>query len=89
MKKLEHNTNDKNKSDNQNANPAAETTLIFALQNSAIDPNLNPNLKPSAINLDFDKFCTIYIINKSTKIVKCHKSMTSANKKLEEVNVNL
>lgn len=77
-----HDTDKDNNSDKQNN---TNISLALALKTSA----LNPILEISAIDPDFEKLCMICVASKSTRTVKRHKSMTSANEKLEEMHADL
>ena len=87
--KLEHNTDEKNKLDNQDVNPVAEIVFTFILQILLINPDLYPDLESLAIDLDHNKLCTIWVTSKSTRTGKRHKSMTLESEKLKGVHADL
>lgn len=52
---------------------------------------VNQTFESHLHNLDFEviKLCIMCVTNKPTQVVKKYKSMTTTNKKLEEVHANL
>lgn len=71
------------KQDTEEKNP--DIIIDFGLQTFVIDLNL----EVLVIDSESKKLCKIYVINKSTQIVKCHKNIIPKKKKLEKIHANL